>query len=260
MRRIRVIPTLLLKEGRLVKTVRFNQAKATYVGDPVNTAKIFNDKEVDELAVLDISASRRGAEPDFECVEQLASECFMPLLYGGGVRNLQQIQRLFHSGVEKVMLNTAFFSGSGLLQEAVKIYGSQSLGVSIDVKKDLWGRYRVMSQGGQRKTGLDPVVAAQQAEQAGAGELLLNAMDQDGMQQGYDLELVQRVSRGVAIPVIAVGGAASVADFRTVVTQAGAAAVAAGSMFVFRGPHRAVLVNYPNQEQLQNELFQHLES
>ncbi|OGB20899.1 MAG: imidazole glycerol phosphate synthase subunit HisF [Burkholderiales bacterium RIFCSPLOWO2_02_FULL_57_36] len=248
MLRIRVIPCLLLKGQGLVKTVKYKDPK--YVGDPINAIKIFNDKEVDELMLLDITASVEGRGPSFEIIKDVASECFMPLAYGGGIRNLDDIRRILATGVEKVVLNTAAIGNPELIQRAAQEFGSQAIVVSIDVKKRLFGGYEVMSARGSRKTGFDPVSFAKRVVELGAGELLVSAIDRDGMQQGYDLELVEQVTSAVNVPVISSGGAASVDDFIQVCAKSGAAAVAAGSMFVFTGPHRAVLITYPTKDQL----------
>jgi len=239
MRRIRVIPTLLMEGGGLVKTVRFKERK--YVGDPINTVKILNDKEVDELVLLDIGATREGKSPDIARITEVAGECFMPLAYGGGITKLSQIKDILNAGVEKVILNTAFIKTPELVNEAASIYGSQSIVVAIDVKKSLFGGYRVMISGGKKKTSLEPVSAAKLAVEKGAGEILINCIDQDGLMAGYDTELIRSIAEAVPVPVIACGGAGKVEDFVTAVKEGKASAVAAGAFFVFKGPHRAVL-------------------
>jgi imidazole glycerol-phosphate synthase subunit HisF len=252
MQRVRVIPSLLIRKGGLVKSVRFKDHK--YVGDPINAVKIFNEKEVDELVLLDISATAEKRPPQYRMIMEIASEAFMPLAYGGGITRLEEIRELIAGGVEKVVLNSSAFANPSLVEEGAKYVGSQSIVVSMDVKKNLWGKYKVYTQNGSNNTGMDPVDYARQMEQAGAGELLLNAIDRDGTFQGYDTELIGMVSTGTGIPVVAIGGAAKVDDFLPAVTS-GASAVSAASMFVFNGPHRAVLISYPGQRELKDKLF-----
>lgn len=248
MLRTRVIPTLLLRGSGLVKTQKFRDPK--YVGDPINAIKIFNDKEVDELILLDIAASREGRGPAFSTIENIASECFMPVAYGGGIKTVDEVRRILMTGIEKVVINTATFSNSQLVPAVAREFGSQAVIASIDVKRRFLGRYEVYTDGGTRATGHDPVEWAKRLESSGAGEIVLNAIDRDGTMKGYDIDLLSRVAAAVRIPVIASGGAGSVADFGRAVKDAGVAAVAAGAMFVFHGPHRAVLITYPNQAEL----------
>jgi imidazole glycerol-phosphate synthase subunit HisF len=252
LKRIRVIPVLLIQKGGLVKSVRFKQHQ--YLGDPINAVKIFNEKEVDEMVVLDISASQERRSPDFKKIKELAGEAFMPLAYGGGISKLDEIKELINAGVEKVVVNYAAIKNPALITEAAKWVGSQSVVVSIDVKKNIWGKYRLYSKNGSENTGLDPLAFATQMESAGAGELLLQDIESDGSFSGYALDIIKSVSEVVNIPVVAAGGAGSVADF-TLAVKAGASAVAAGSMFVLQRPHRAVLISYPSQELLKEEFF-----
>jgi cyclase len=247
MLRTRVIPSLLLKGEGLVKTSRFKNPK--YVGDPINAIKIFNDKEVDELVLLDISATNQSKGPAFDTITRIASECFMPVAYGGGIATVDQMRRILNSGVEKVILNSVTFSNPDIIRHAADEFGSQAVIASMDVKRKLLGGYEVLSHSGTRKTGHEPVKWARRMEECGAGEILLNAIDRDGLMGGYDLDLVSSVSEAVSIPVIAAGGAGSVSDFAKA-TDAGAGAVSAGAMFVFHGPHRAVLITYPTRAQL----------
>lgn len=240
----RVIPCLLLKGRGLVKTVQFGRPK--YLGDPINVVKIFNDKEVDELVLLDITATIEGRRPAFEYLAEIASECFMPLSYGGGVRTLEDVKSLLNLGIEKVVLNAVAVEDPSFIGAAADYAGSQSVVVSLDVKKMPLGRYRVFTRAGTRATGLDPADHAAAMERAGAGELLVNSIDRDGTMRGYDLDLVRRVSSGVRIPVVACGGAGSLEHLGQVVREGGASAAAAGSMFVFQGPLRAVLISYPS--------------
>jgi len=253
MKRVRIIPSLLIRKGGLVKSVKFKDHK--YVGDPINAVKIFNEKEVDEIVILDISATAEKRPPNIQQIKEIASEAFMPLGYGGGVTSLEEIKTLISAGVEKVILNASALNRPGLISEGAGYVGSQSIVVSIDVKKDLWGKYKVYGQNGTKNTGLDPLSFAQQVEKAGAGEILLNSVDRDGTFKGYDLDLISLVSGAVSIPVVAIGGASSAEDF-TAAIHAGASAAAAGSLFVFQRPHRAVLISYPTQTELKKKVFE----
>lgn len=249
--RPRVIPALLLKGQGLVKTVKFKDPK--YLGDPINIVRIFNDKEVDELIFLDITATNEGRRPPFERLAKITSECFMPLGYGGGIRSLEDVKTLLGLGVEKVILNTAAVEIPSLVTEAAEYAGSQAVVISMDVKRGLLGKYEVFTRSGTKATGLDPVRHAQEMERRGAGELFVNSIDRDGTMQGYDLELVRRVAQAVSIPVIACGGAGNLQHLAEAI-RAGASAAAAGSMFVFQGPLRGVLISYPSQEELRQAL------
>lgn len=243
----RVIPCLLLRGTGLVKTVRFGDPK--YVGDIINAVRIFNDKEVDEIIILDIEAHAGRGRINWELVTKAAGEAFMPMCYGGGVRSVDEIKRLFKAGIEKVSVNTGAHEDPRLLESAARTFGSQSIVAGIDVKKNLFGRYVVVSHGGERKQATDVVAWAKTVERAGAGEILLNSVDRDGTQAGYDLELVRQVTSAVSIPVIACGGAGKLEHFAQAI-RSGASAVAAGSLFVFHGPHRAVLITYPARGEL----------
>lgn len=243
MLRTRIIPCLLLKGGGFVKTVKFKNP--VYLGDPVNIVKIFNDKEVDELAILDITASMDKRAPAFDLLADIAGECFMPLSYGGGLRRIEDLLALSKAGYEKLVINTQAVENPGFVRKAADQLGSQSVVVSLDVKKSLFGKYEVLIMGGRRNTKKDPVALAAEMSRQGAGEILLNSIDRDGTQKGYDLELIKRVSSEVDIPVIACGGAGSVEDMARAANQGGASGVAVGSFFVFYGRHRAVLINVP---------------
>lgn len=247
----RVIPCLLLSDSILVKTRQFKDPK--YVGDPINAIRIFNDKEVDELIVLDISASRAGRAPDVALIHELATECFMPLAYGGGVTSADQLRPLLRSGVEKVVVNTAALSDLKLIEEGAAHFGSQAIVGAIDAKRGRRGAWRVFNPTRRKAEKLDPVAHAQALEQAGVGEIFLNSVDRDGTQDGYELDLITAVSEAVDVPVIASGGAGTLRHFSEAVA-AGASAVAAGAMFVFHGRHRAVLINYPSQLELEEVL------
>jgi len=246
----RVIPSLLLKNRGLVKTVNFQDPK--YLGDPINIIRIFNEKEVDELILLDIRASLERKRPSFDLIAQIADECFMPLGYGGGIRTLEDMKTLFHLGIEKIALNTYAVEEPSLIQKGAALFGNQSIMVSMDVKKNRSGRYEVFIYGGQKGTGLDPVEQAVKMEKLGAGELFLNSIERDGTGKGYDVELIQLVSKALRIPVVACGGAGKIGDFVQAVKIGGASAVSAGSLFVFQGPHRAVLISYPDSQKIQN--------
>ncbi|HYM37644.1 MAG TPA: AglZ/HisF2 family acetamidino modification protein [Nitrospiraceae bacterium] len=244
--RPRVIPVLLLKENVLYKTVRFRNA--TYVGDPRIAVKIFNDKGADEIVLLDIAATCERRKPNFKLIGEIAGECFMPMAYGGGVREIDDVRTILKLGVEKVVINTAAVENPGFVTEAARINGSSSVVVSIDARRTLFGRYRVCTHAGTRRTSLDPVAFARRMAEAGAGEILINSIDRDGTLKGYDLSLTRSVADAVDVPVVACGGAGSVEDFRTVFRETPASAAAAGSFFVFQGPHRAVLITYPTEE------------
>jgi cyclase len=250
----RIIPTLLLKGSGFYKTTKF--ANPIYLGDPLNILKIFNEKEVDEIAVLDIAATPENRGPDFDFLQDLASECFMPLAYGGGIGDLNQIRRLFQIGYEKVVLNSHALERPSLIKEAAAAFGSQSIVVCIDVKKGLFGGEHVVSRSARKDHKLRPEEWARQAEELGAGELIVNAVHRDGTMSGYELELIERVASAVSVPVIASGGARNVHDFTAAVRQGRASACAAGAMFVFQGPHRAVLINVPSQHEIRAALNQ----
>ncbi len=244
----RAIPALLLQDGGLVKTVKFKDPR--YIGDPINAIRIFNEKEVDELMFLDIDASAAGREPDFDLIEDIASECFMPLCYGGGVTSIAQMRRIFRSGVEKISLGSTAVENPDLITEASRIFGKQSIVVTIDVKKPRFGSVRVHTLNGRNKTGHDPCDFARRVEAYGAGEIVINNIDRDGVMQGYDIELMTRITKAVAIPVIALGGCGNLQHMAEVVMEAHVQAAAAGSMFVFFGPLNGVLINYPEYSEL----------
>lgn len=240
----RIIPCLLLRDDGLVKTVKFN--KSTYIGDPINAVKIFNEKEVDELVFLDIDASRKKKEPPYQVIRDIATECFMPFCYGGGIKTIDQIRKIIASGAEKIAINTTAYYKPELIREAAEIFGSSTIVVSIDYKKNLFGKENVFVEGGKKNTKKDPVSYAVAMEELGAGELFINSIERDGMMTGYDLEMVERITESVSIPVIACGGASKLDDFKSVLTTAGASAAAAGSFFVFQGKKKGVLISYPN--------------
>ncbi len=246
----RVIPSLLLNGTGLVKTKQFKHG--VYIGDPINAVRIFNEKEVDELVLLDIRASVEGRGPNFSLLEAIASECFMPLSYGGGVSSINQIRNLLRLGIEKIILNTALHKDPSFVLEATSIFGSQAITASIDVRRSFFGRRKVMILGGNKSTGLEPLQAALRAENLGVGEILLTSIDREGTMNGYDIELLVSVTDAVNIPVIASGGAGCLEHFANAVKDGRASAVCAGSMFVFYGQHRAVLISYPKYDSLKN--------
>lgn len=242
----RIIPCLLVKDKGLVKTVNFKNPK--YIGDPINAVRIFNEKEVDELTVLDIDATLQKRGPDYEMIGHLAAECRMPLCYGGGVTTSDQVQRIIQLGVEKVAISTAVLEIPGLIREAAECVGNQSVVVVLDVKKSLaGGKYEVWTRNASRATGKCPAELARQMERLGAGEIVINSIDNDGVMKGYDLELVEKIRGAISVPLTVLGGAGSLKDIGRLINRYGAIGAAAGSLFVFKGVYRAVLINYPNR-------------
>ena len=252
MLRTRIIPALLLRNESLVKTVRFD--RFTYVGDPCNTVRIFNELEVDELVFLDIAATREGRAPNLKVLADIANECFMPLGYGGGIRSLDQAKAIFDIGFEKVVINTRAVERPEFIAELAAQYGSQAVIASIDVRQGFWGRKLVRTCSGRRRTARDPVTWAKEMEARGAGEILLTSIDREGTWRGFDLELIKGVADAVSIPVIAHGGGGSVEHIGEAVKRAGASAVALGSMVVFQKKGMGVLVNFPDRKQLERVL------
>jgi len=253
MLRARVIPCLLLHKRGLVKTVKFKNPR--YIGDPINAVRIFNEKEVDELVVLDIDATTQGREPDYSQIEDIVSEAFMPVCYGGGVSTVSQMRKLFHIGVEKISISSAAVQRPALITEAANIFGRQSIVVTLDIKRTIFKRnYQVVIKNASQKTGLNPLKFAKQVVKLGAGELLINNVDLDGTMRGYDLPLLKNITDSVEIPVIALGGAGSIQDLGLVIQKAGVSAAAAGSLFVYHGKHKAVLINYPTEYELKEIL------
>lgn len=248
MYRARIIPCLLLRGNGLVKTRKFKEP--VYVGDPVNAMRIFSEKEVDEIVVLDIDASREGHEPNYELIAEMAGEAFMPMAYGGGIRNLDQVRRLIRSGIEKVVINSAAIESTDIICSSAAIFGSQAVVGAVDVKRTLFGNYRIVAKSATIETKLDLDEHIENLVAAGVGEIFLNSVEMDGTMAGYDLQLIQKITKQVNVPVVACGGAGSVEHLSQAVHEAGASAVAAGSMFVFHGKHRAVLINYPNASEL----------
>jgi cyclase len=237
----------LIHDTGLVKSVKFKNYK--YVGDPINAVRIFNDKEVDEICILNISASKQKKEPDIDHVAEIVSEAFMPVAYGGGVTSIAQAEKLFYNGVEKIVLNYTAVNNPSVITEIAKRYGVQAVVASIDYKSGLFGKSAAYTLNGTEKTGKTPVQLAKELQDRGAGEILLNSIDRDGTYQGYDLGMIEQIHNAVTIPIIACGGAGNTDDFKKAV-KAGASAVAAGSMFVFQRPHNAVLISYPPYSEL----------
>lgn len=241
----RIIPCLLIHDKGLVKTVRFGNPR--YVGDPVNAVRIFNEKEVDELIVLDIDATVRGVEPDYKMIENLAAECRMPLCYGGGIKTPEQAANIFSLGVEKIAVSSAAIENPGLISSIASQVGRQSVVIVLDAKKDPSGKYFLMTRNGTANSSADPAEFATEAEDLGAGEIVINSIDNDGMMQGYDNVLIESVKSRVQIPVTILGGAGSLNDMRLAIERFGIIGAAAGSLFVFKGKYRAVLINYPSK-------------
>jgi cyclase len=249
MLRTRIIPVLLLQDGGLVKGKQFKNHK--YIGDPINSVKIFNEKEVDELFFLDISASKKNQNPDFDLISDIASQAFMPFSYGGGIKSTEQIEKLFNIGVEKIIINTTAFFNPRVVKEAVKLAGSQSIVISIDVRSSLFDNYEVYVSNGQIKTKLDPVTYAKKMQDYGVGEIIINSIDREGTGKGYDLELLKIVTEAVDIPVVSLGGAGCLQDLADAKNQTNVSGLAAGDLFVFHGKHKAVLITYPKYTELE---------
>ncbi|MSR05520.1 MAG: imidazole glycerol phosphate synthase cyclase subunit [Gemmatimonadetes bacterium] len=238
----RIIPCLLVKDRGLVKSVRFQDHR--YVGDPINAVKIFNEKEVDELVILDIDASAEQREPDYQMIANVAQECRMPLCYGGGVRTAEQVQRIIKLGVEKVAVGLAALEVPALVSDAARIVGNQSVVVILDVRK-VGGKYEVFTRRGTEGSGKTPVELGKHFESAGAGEIIVNAIDQDGVMEGYDLQLVEEMYEAIHVPLTILGGAGSLEHIRLLLFRFGQLGASAGSLFVYRGKFKAVLINYP---------------
>lgn len=251
MLRNRVMPCLLLSNSRLVKTIKFRNP--AYIGSPINAVMIYNEKEVDELIFLDITSTTENKPPPYKIISEIATECFMPFSYGGGIKDIGTIKKIFALGAEKVIINSYAVENPHLIKEASDRFGSQSIVVSIDVKKTATGKYTIFTRSGRNATGLDPIQFAVQMEKMGAGEIFLNSIDRDGVMEGFDLELIKKVSKAINIPLIACGGAGEYKDLGMAI-KAGASAVAAGSLFMYQGKNRSVLINFPSHEELKNVL------
>jgi imidazole glycerol-phosphate synthase subunit HisF len=247
----RIIPCLLVHKRGLVKTVKFKDPK--YVGDPINAVKIFNEKEVDELIVVDIDATTQNYEPDYKMIENLAVECRMPLCYGGGIKTVEQAQRIFNLGVEKIAISSVAVANPAIVTDIAERVGNQSVVVVMDVhKRSLTGKYEIMTYNGTKGTGLNPMEFAMEMEKRGAGEIVLNSIDLDGSMKGYDLNLIQKIRDAIHIPMTVLGGAGSFEDIGRVIKQHGIIGAAAGSLFVFKGKYRAVLISYPGKAEKGN--------
>ncbi|AIM39165.1 imidazole glycerol phosphate synthase [Sphingobacterium sp. ML3W] len=257
MLRPRIIPTLLLQDNGLVKTVNFKDSK--YVGDPINAVRIFNEKAVDELAIFDIDATVKGLEPNYSLIERIANQSRMPLCYGGGVKNVDQAQRIFGLGIEKIALSSSVLNNPALITEIASRVGSQSVVVVLDVKKKLFGGYEAYTHNGRKSTGINPFQFIEEAHNFGAGEIVINSIDQDGLMKGYDMNLIDKARQMTSLPLTVLGGAGSLDDIKKVIEKHHIIGVSAGSLFVFKGIYKAVLINYPTKkekEKLYNYQFE----
>ena len=252
MLRARIIPALLLKDNSLVKTIKFG--KFGYIGDPINTCRIFNELEVDELCFLDITASKEKRNPNFAILKEISNECFMPLSYGGGIDSLAKAEDIFKIGFEKIIINTASFIYPKLISEIASVFGSQAIVVSIDVKKSLWGRYEVYGLHGTVNYKKNPVDWVKEMENLGAGEILLTNIEREGTWRGFDIELLKKVCDATTLPVIASGGAGSINDISEAIKKGKASAVALGSMVVYQKKDMGVLVNFPDKKKIEQVL------
>ena len=249
MLRTRVIPLLLLYNNNLVKTVKFG--KFSYIGDPVNSVRIFNEFEVDELIFLDIAASRERKNPNFNLLHEIANECFMPLSYGGGITNLDHAKKIFDTGFEKISINTSSIEKPELITQIANQYGSQAIIVSLDVKKNIFGKKTIRTLSGKKNTKKNPIDWAKEVENRGAGEILLTSIDNEGTWNGFDIDIVKQITDNISIPVIAHGGAGNIDHIKEVVKNAKASAVALGSMIVFQKKGMGVLLNFPDKKKIE---------
>ncbi len=243
----RIIPCLLVHNKGLVKTVKFTDPK--YVGDPLNAVRIFNEKEVDELIVLDIDATVEHREPDYKMIENLASECRMPLCYGGGIKTVEQAEKIFSLGVEKIAISSAAIENPDLIQEIAERVGSQSVVVVLDIKKGFFGGYEVVIHNGKKKTGVHPVKYLQKLQKLGIGEIVINSIDNDGIMKGYDMAIIEEIHNVAKVPLTVMGGASCLEDIGKLIRKFGIIGIAVGSLFVFKGKYKAVLINYPSHEE-----------
>ena len=244
----RVIPTLLLKDEVLVKTIKFKNPN--YIGDPINTCRIFNELEADELAFIDIRSTLNNKPPNFKILREISSECFMPLSYGGGINTLQQIEKILKIGFEKVILNTAALLNPKLISDASNIFGSQAIVVAIDSKKNIFGKYHIFAKSGKIKFNIDPISFAKKAEDLGAGELICTSIDREGTWSGYEIPLLKKITNQVNIPVIANGGAGTITHLNEAIELGGVSALALGSMVVYQRKGMGVLINFPDRNKL----------
>lgn len=243
----RIIPCLLVHNKGLVKTVKFSDPK--YVGDPLNAVRIFNEKEVDELIVLDIDASVENREPDYKMIKNLASECRMPLCYGGGIKTVAQAEKIFSLGVEKIAISSAAIENADLIQEIAERVGSQSVVVVLDIKKSFLGGYEVVIHNGKKKTGINPLKYIKVLQKLGVGEIVINSIDQDGVMKGYDINIIEEIHKIMKVPLTVLGGASCLEDIGKLIRKFGIIGIAAGSLFVFKGKYKAVLISYPSHDE-----------
>lgn len=255
MLRPRISPCLLVHNKGLVKTVKFKDPK--YVGDPINAVKIFNEKEVDELIVLDIDATVHNQEPNFDMIKNLAVECRMPFCYGGGVKTVEHARKIISLGAEKVAISSIALENPSIISDIAQAVGSQSVVVVLDVKKKLFGGYEVWTHNAKKNTGKSPAELATKFQELGAGEIVLNSIDNDGVMKGYDLNLLDKVREVTSLPLTVLGGAGSLNDIGEIINRYGIIGVSAGSLFVFKGIYKAVLINYPNPEEKDKLLEKH---
>jgi cyclase len=244
MLRPRIIPCLLVHDKGLVKSIQFKNHK--YVGDPINAVRIFNEKEADELMLIDIDATINKIEPNYKMIQNIASECRMPLCYGGGIKNIQQAQKIFSLGVEKIALSSILVENPNIISDLACKVGSQSVVAILDVKKKLFGGYEIYTHNGKNSTGINPINFVEKIENLGAGEIVINSIDQDGTMNGYDLKLVEQIRKSTSLPLTILGGAGSLNHIGNLIQNYGIIGAAAGSLFVFKGVYKAVLINYPS--------------
>ena len=247
MLRPRIIPCLLLQDNGLVKTVNFKNPK--YVGDPINAVRIFNEKEVDELVIFDIDATVLKNEPNYGLIERIANQSRMPLCYGGGIKTVEQAKRIFGLGVEKIALSSSVVDNPNLITQIGDLVGAQSVIVVLDVKKKLFGSYEVFTHNGKKARGIDPFKFIKNVQKLGAGEIVINSIDKDGLMKGYDMGLIEKIRETTTLPVTVLGGAGSIDHLGEIIEKNGIIGASAGSLFVFKGPYKAVLINYPNSQQ-----------
>lgn len=250
MLRPRIIPSLLIHNNGLVKTINFKNPK--YLGDPINTVRIFNEKEVDELAIFDIDASVNNSKPNFNLLKKLANQSRMPLCYGGGIKTVEDALKIFSLGIEKIAINSGIIDRPKLISEIVDKVGSQSVVAVLDVKKKFFGGYELAINNGRKLTGINPFDFVKEVQDLNAGEIIVNSIDRDGTMKGFDLELINKIASLVKIPMTVLGGAGSLSDIEEVINSHGIIGVAAGSLFVFKGPYKAVLINYPSNKVKKN--------
>lgn len=249
MLRSRIVPCLLVRNKGLVKTVQFKDSK--YVGDPINAVKIFNEKEVDELIVLDIDATKEKRPPNFKMIQDLAVECRMPLCYGGGIKTVDQAKEIIKLGAEKIAVSSIIFENRDRVREIAEAVGVQSVIAVLDVKKKgLFSKYQVYTNNGTKLTGKDPVTVAKELEALGVGEVVINSIDNDGMMKGYDLKLIELIREVINLPLTVLGGAGKIEDIKELIKKYKVIGAAAGSLFVFKGKYKAVLINYPNRDEV----------